>query len=76
MAKKTEPKAPKAPKVEKPVEPEAISDGTRKVTIIGRPGNTLQVSINGIGAELPCGKEITVSEDLYNAISAHIVEER
>lgn len=69
------PKAPKAPKVEKPVE-EQVPDGTRTVTIAGRLGNTLHVSINGVPAALPCGKEITISEDLYHAISAYIVEER
>lgn len=72
-------KAPKTPKAEKPVEKpveKQAADGTRTVTLAGRIGNTLHVSINGTGADLPCGVPFTVSDDLYNAISAHIVEER
>ena len=68
------PKAPKAPKAENVIE--ARVDGVRTVKLGGREGNRLQVSINGVPAELPCGTFFEVSEDLYNAISAHIIDER
>ena len=45
-----------------------------KITLAGK-NQDLTYGINGRMASLPCGVEITVSEEVYNAVKAHIIAE-
>ena len=61
---------------EVPVEevPVVAPKTTHTITLAGK-NQDLTYGINGRMASLPCGVEITVSEEVYNAVKAHIIAE-
>lgn len=61
---------------EVPVEevPVATPKTSYKITLAGK-NQDLTYGINGQMASLPCGVEVTVSEEVYNAVKAHIIAE-
>ena len=83
-----EPIAEEAPieEEETPVAEEALeinidlSDPTAiksfRIVLAGAPSTQLDYGINGAMGKLQCGVPIVVSEPVYHAVKAHIIEER
>lgn len=55
---------------------EAPKRETRTVVLQGRKGSLLHGAVNGAMFALPCGIEVEVTDSIYNAVSAYIIEER
>lgn len=51
----------------------ADAPAVRTVKLSGGRGSSLDVSINGVPAKLPCGVEFEVSEELYDIIKPYTV---
>ena len=47
-----------------------------RIVLAGAPSTQLDYGINGAMGKLQCGVPIVVSEPVYHAVKAHIIEER